>query len=308
MVAQDWPNNLIVAQDGSGNFTTIQAAINAVRDLSQVQVEIYVKPGNYQEKLVIPSWKTKISLIGANRSTTIISNADYTGKLRPFPDPMGQTVFNTFTSYTVLVQGDDFRAFNLTIENVAGQVGQAVAIHVEGDRSIFRDCNILGNQDTIYAATQNSRQYYANCYIEGTTDFIFGEATAVFDDCVIKTLRNSYITAASTRPETKFGFVLRNCTIISGPDATSVYLGRPWRPFAKTVFLNTTMGLFINPSGWHNWGSEANEETAFYAEYNTRGVNVTSRVPWSHQLTEKEANFYNLENIFALEDSWVPDE
>lgn len=306
MVTQDWPNNLIVAQDGSGNFTTIQAAVNAVRDLSQVQVEIYIKPGNYQEKLVIPSWKTKISLIGENKLTTIISNADYTGKPRPFPDPTGQTLFNTFTSYTVLVQGDDFHASNLTIENVAGQVGQAVALHIEGDRSVVRNCNILGNQDTIYAATQNSRQYYANCYIEGTTDFIFGEATALFDNCLIKTLRNSYITAASTRPETNYGFVLRNCTIISSSDVTSVYLGRPWRPFARTVFLNTTMDSFINPSGWHNWGNESNEETAFYAEYNTRGVNVTMRVPWSHQLTEKEAFFYSFENIFALDDNWFP--
>lgn len=307
VVTQDWPSKLTVAQDGSGNFTTIQEAVNAVRDLSQVQVEIYVKPGNYQEKLIIPSWKTKISLIGESRSTTIVSNADFTGKPRPFPDPTGQTVFNTFTSYTVLVQGDDFRASNITFENVAGQVGQAVALHVEGDRAVFRDCNILGNQDTIYAATQNSRQYYSNCYIEGTTDFIFGEATAVFDNCLIKTLRNSYITAASTRPETKFGFVLRNCTIISAADVTSVYLGRPWRPYAKTVFLNTTMGSFINPSGWHNWGNEANEETAFYAEYNTQGVNVTSRVPWSHQLTEEESFLYNFENIFAFDDSWIPE-
>lgn len=245
-------------------------------------------------------------MIGANKSTTIISNADYTGKSRPFPDPSGQITFNTFTSYTVLVQGDDFRASNLTIENVAGQVGQAVALHVEGDRAIVRDCNILGNQDTIYAATQNSRQYFSNCYIEGTTDFIFGEATVIFDNCLIKTLRNSYITAASTRPETKFGFVLRNCTIISGTDVTSVYLGRPWRPYAKTVFLNTKMGSFINPSGWHNWGNEDNEATAFYAEYNTQGVNVTARVSWSHQLTEKDAFFYNFENIFGMEDNWIP--
>lgn len=308
VVTQDWPDNLIVAQDGSGNFTTIQAAINAVRDLSQVQVSIHIKPGNYQEKLFIPSWKTKISLIGENKTTTIVSNGDYTGKPRPFPDPSGQTTFNTFTSYTVLVQGDDFRASNLTIENVAGQVGQAVALHIEADRTIVRDCNILGNQDTIYAATQNSRQYYSSCYIEGTTDFIFGEATAIFDNCLIKTLRNSYITAASTRPETKFGFVFRNCTIISSPDVTSVYLGRPWRPYAQTVFLNTKMESFINPNGWHNWGSESNEATAFYAEYNTQGVNVSSRVHWSHQLTEKQAFLYTFENIFGMKDHWFPEE
>jgi len=307
VVAQDFPNNLIVAQDGTGNFTTIQSAINFVRDLSQVQVEIYIKPGNYQEKLIIPSWKTKISLIGSNKLTTIISNGDHTGKPRPFPDSTGNTTFNTFTSYTVLVQGDDFQASGLTIENTAGQVGQAVALHIEGDRAIIRDCNILGNQDTIYAATQNSRQYYNTCYIEGTTDFIFGEATAIFDNCVIKCLRNSYITAASTRPETKYGFVLRNCTIIAASDVTSVYLGRPWRPYAHTVFLNTMMDSFIHPSGWHNWGNEANEATAFYAEYNTQGVNVSSRVLWSHQLTEKEAYFYTFDNIFGLDDKWIPE-
>lgn len=306
-MAQDWPSELTVAQDGSGNFTTIQEAVNAVRDLSQVRVEIYIKPGNYQEKLVIPSWKTKISLIGEDRFTTFISNADYSGKPLPFPDPTGRNSTNTFTSYTVLVQGDDFHASGLTIENTAGQVGQAVAIHIEGDRVIINNCQILGNQDTIYAATQNSRQYFIDSYIEGTTDYIFGEATAVFDNCLFKSLRNSYITAASTRPESKFGFVFRNCALIAAPEVTSMFLGRPWRPYAKTVFLNTKMESFINPGGWNNWGSEANEATAFYAEYNTEGVDTSQRVSWSHQLTAEESYLYSNENIFALEDNWDPE-
>jgi pectinesterase len=190
---QTWPTRLTVAQDGSGNYKTIQEAVNAVRDHSQVQVVIFIKNGTYHEKLVIPSWKKMISLIGESRDSTIITNSDYSGK--PYPggkDATGRDKYSTFTSYTVLVQGNDFRAENLTIKNEAGRVGQAVALHVEGDRCIVSHCNLTGNQDTLYVGVDTSRQYYLNCFIEGTTDFIFGPATVVFQDCTIKSLSNSY--------------------------------------------------------------------------------------------------------------------
>ena len=178
-----YPKSLTVAQDGSGDYKTIQEAVNAVRDLSQEQVVIHIKPGIYHEKLVIPSWKKKISLIGESSSNTIITNNDYSGKEYPGgKDQFGRGKYSTYTSYTVLVQGDDFVAENLTIENSSGRVGQAVALHVEGDRAIIRNCRLLGNQDTLYTATEDSRQYYRDCYIEGTTDFIFGEATCVFQN------------------------------------------------------------------------------------------------------------------------------
>lgn len=301
-----YPTSFRVAPDGSGDFRTIQEAVNAVRDLSQQKVTIFIRNGIYHEKLVIPSWKTNISLVGENPDSTIITNNDYSGKLYANgKDAVGKDKFSTFTSYTVLVQGNDFSATNLTIENSAGRVGQAVALHVEGDRCIIRKCKLIGNQDTLYAATEGSRQYYHDCFIEGTTDFIFGEATAVFWNCTIKSLSNSYITAASTRPSNKFGFVFFNCTLTADTGINKVFLGRPWRPYARTVFINTFMGSHIVKQGWDNWRNPENEKTAFYAEYNSRGpgASKSERVKWSRQLTRTQVNNYNLESIF---NGWMP--
>ena len=301
-----YPKSLTVALDGSGDYASIQEAVNAVRDLSQEQVNIYIKPGVYKEKLIIPSWKTKVSLIGENNQTTIITNADFSGK--DFPggkDLLGRTKYSTYTSYTVLVQGDDFRAENLTIENAAGRVGQAVALHVEGDRVALKNCRLVANQDTLYAATESSRQYYENCYIEGTTDFIFGEATALFQHCTIKSLSNSYITAASTTPRQKFGYVFIGCRLVADTSATKCYLGRPWRPHAKTVFIETEMGAHILPVGWNNWNNPENEKTVVYAEYKSKGPgsNTGGRVPWAKQLSSKEVKEYSLQNVFG---DWNP--
>lgn len=304
-----YPKTLLVAQDGSGDYNTIQEAVNAVRDLSQEQVIIHVKPGVYHEKLVIPSWKTKVSLVGESNITTIITNNDYSGKDYPGGrDAFGRSKYSTYTSYTVLVQGNDFTAENLTIENASGRVGQAVALDVEADRVLISHCRLLGNQDTLYAATETSRQYYNNCYIEGTTDFIFGEATAVFENCTIKSLVSSYITAAATTPRQKFGYVFLNCTLIADTAAKSCYLGRPWRPNAKTVYLNTGMGSHIVPTGWNNWNNPDNEKTVYYAEYNSKGFGAhpAARVKWSKQLTPKEAKAYTLSNIFNGSNPWDP--
>jgi pectinesterase len=301
-----YPSSFVVATDGSGDFKTIQEAVNAVRDLSQVQVKIFIKKGVYHEKLVIPSWKTKISLIGTSKDSTIITNSDYSGKAFPGKDFAGKDKFSTYTSYTVLVQGDDFSAENLTIENAAGRVGQAVALHVEGDRCIVKNCRLLGNQDTLYVATESSRQYYVDCYIEGTTDFIFGEATVVFVNCIVKSLMNSYITAAATTPRQKFAFVFFNCKLIADTAAKKVYLGRPWRPYSKTVFINTTMGAHILPEGWDNWRNAENEKTVLYAEYKSSGAGASDkkRVSWSKQLSAKDIKLYTLKNIFAGNSPW----
>ena len=305
------PTSLTVAKDGSGNFKTIQEAVNAVRDLSQVQVTIFIKNGVYNEKLTVPSWKTHISLIGESKENTIITNNDFTGKDYPGKDPSGKDKFITFTSYTVLVQGNDFVAENLTIQNTAGRVGQAVALHVEGDRVVIKNCRLLGNQDTLYLATEKSRQYYQDCYIEGTTDFIFGEATVVFQNCTIKSLIDSYITAAATTPHQQFGFVLFNCKLIAD-SAKKVYLGRPWRPYARTVYINCELGSHIIAEGWNPWKGDAmfpdKEKTAYYAEYGSTGPgsSVKNRVPWSKQLSSKEAKLYSIENILAGKDKWNP--
>ncbi|RYE11677.1 MAG: pectin esterase [Sphingobacteriaceae bacterium] len=310
-VPYPYPKTLTVAQDGSGNYKTIQEAVNAVRDLSQEKVIINIKKGIYHEKLVIPSWKINISLAGEDRENTIISNNNYSGQNLPNgKDASGRTQFNTYTSYTVLVQGRDFSAENLTIENTAGRVGQAVALHVEGDRCSLKNCKLLGNQDTLYAGVESSRQFYQDCMIAGTTDFIFGEATVVFLHCTIKSLANSFITAASTTPRQKFGFVFLSCTLMASA-ATKVYLGRPWRPFANTVFIGTKMGSQILPAGWDPWVNPAkvdNTKTAFYAEYQSSGLggNVKERVKWSHQLTAHQAEVYTIKNIFAGKDGWNP--
>jgi pectinesterase len=301
VLAQDpkYPKEITVAQDGSGNYKTIQEAVNSVRDLGQWQVIIRIRQGIYHEKLIIPSWKTKISLIGEDKSNTIVTNNDFSGKIIfEGKDGYGLTKFSTYTSYTVLAQGDDIIMENLTVENTSGRVGQAVALHVEGNRFKMKNCILLGNQDTLYTAKESSHQYYENCFIEGTTDFIFGEATAVFSSCTIKSLSNSYITAAATTKNQQFGYVFLNCKLIAGPDVKKVYLGRPWRPYAKTVFIRCELGPHIVPEGWNPWKGDLmfidKEKTAFYAEYQSTGesANLTQRVKWSKQLMPKEAKKY----------------
>ena len=304
-----YPSSFTVAQDGSGNFKTIQEAVNAVRDLSQQQVTIFIKKGVYHEKLVIPSWKTNISLVGEDKENTIITGNDYSSKPKPVSaNPPAKDTFRTYTSYTVLVQGKDCRLQNLTIENTAGRVGQAVALHVEGDRCMVISCRLLGNQDTLYTATEGSRQYYKDCYIEGTTDFIFGEATAVFQSCTIKSLVNSFITAASTRPGQRFGFVFFDCRLVADTAAKKVFLGRPWRPYSKTVYIRTEMDGHIVPAGWDNWRNAENEKTVLYAEYRSSGTGAApaARVKWSKQLTDKEVKEDTLAAIFAGGTPWNP--
>jgi Pectin methylesterase len=172
---------------------------------------------------------------------------------------------------------------------------------VEGNRCAFINCNILGNQDTLYATGENSQQYYSGCYIEGTTDFIFGSATALFDSCTLHSKSDSYITAASTNKNQEFGFVFTNCKLTAAPSVSKVYLGRPWRDFAKVVFLYCEMGGHILPEGWRNWDNTSRDQTAYYAEYkNTgNGFQPLNRIKWSHQLLKKEKSKYTISNILS---------
>lgn len=307
--------DLTVALDGSGDYRSIQEAINAVRDLGPRQVTIHIKKGVYHEKLVIPPWKTGISLAGENADSTVIINDDYSGKPAACgKDAFGRTKMSTFTSYTLLVQGDDCHLKDLTIVNSAGRVGQAVALDVEADRCVVEGCRLKGNQDTLYLAKGTSRQYYKDCYIEGTTDFIFGEATAVFDHCIIKSLINSFITAAATTQRQAYGFVFVHCKLIADSGVNKVYLGRPWRPYAKTVYIDTEMGGHILPEGWNPWKGDAmfpdKDKTAFYAEYRSTGAGAraASRVQWSTQLTKVEAQRYTVKNILGGSDGWRPED
>ena len=297
---------ITVSKDSNADFSSIQEAINSTRDLGPGEVVIRVKNGVYNEKIEIPSWKHQLSIIGEDRKKTVITNNDFSGKLNP---QTGKD-FSTFNSYTVLVRGDDIKIENLTIQNNSCGEGQAVALHVEGDRFIIRDSDILGCQDTIYTATGGSRQLYLNCYIEGTTDFIFGEATAVFKNCRIKSLKDSFITAAATPQDQEFGYVFIDCNFIAAEGVDEVYLGRPWRPYARTVFINAELGNHIKPEGWNAWPGDKmfpnKERTAYYAEYNSTGPGASpkTRVKWSHQLSKEEAGKYNIKNIFSKKTDW----
>ena len=158
------------------------------------------------------------------------------------------------------MEGNSITFRNLTIENNAARLGQAVALHTEGDKLVFINCRILGNQDTIYTGAAGTRLYFADCYIDGTTDFIFGPSTAFFENCEIRSKTNSYVTAASTPKDIAVGYVFKNCRLTADPGVDKVYLGRPWRPYAATVFINCEMGKHIRPEGWHNWGETIDEK------------------------------------------------
>ena len=287
-----------VAKDGTGDYKYIQDAIDAMRVFPLAPITLYIKNGVYNEKIELPATNTDVTFIGESVDKTIITFNDYSGRGK----------LNTFNSFTAKIVGNRFRAENITFSNAAGPVGQAVALHVEADQAIFINCRFLGNQDTIYTGGETARQLFVNCYIEGTTDFIFGPATAVFQNCEIRSKSNSYITAASTTAGKKYGYVFMDCKLTADSGVTRVYLGRPWRSGSKTVFLRCTMDKHIAPEGWNNWGNPANEQTTFYGEYKNNGVGagITNRVTWSHQLNDKEATGYSLATIFSNEGSALP--
>lgn len=289
-------DTIVVSRDGTGDFRNIQDAIYAIRDFRPGHTHVLIKKGTYKEKLVIPTWKTGITLIGEDRDQTIITYDDHANI-----DRMG-----TFRTHTVLISGNDITVENLTIENNAAQLGQAVALHVEGDRVAFRNCRFLGNQDTIFNGRENCRQYFVNCYIEGTTDFIFGPATAWYEKCVIYCKRNSYITAASTPKDCPYGLIFNNCRITLAKEVDAEYLGRPWRAYAMTLFMNCEIPEGIKPEGWRNWDKTDNEKTARYMEYNNSGEGavISYRVPWVKILTKKEAAIYTLNDVMK---DWNPE-
>ena len=282
--------HIVVAQDGSGNYKTVQDAINAVPDNSPSVTEIRIKPGIYKERIVIPKEKNNITLIGENAASTILTFDNYAAKLDTAGKPLGTSRTASFYVYAA-----GFTAKNITFQNSAGPVGQALAIYVDGDKAAFFNCRFLGFQDTIYTHGYGSRQYYADCYIEGTVDFIFGASTALFEKCTIF-CKNSghYITAASTPDSVKYGYVLVDCKIIGDAAPGSFALGRPWRPYAKVVYLNCSLSDVISGDGWDNWRNAANETTAYYAEYKNSGPGYkpAERVKWAHELTDAEAKDY----------------
>lgn len=290
----------VVATDGSGDFFTIQEAIHAVPDFRKnVRTTILVRKGTYKEKIVIPESKINISLIGEDGA--VLTNDDYANKKNRFGENMG-----TSGSSTCYIYAPDFYAENLTFENAAGPVGQAVACFVSGDRAYFKHCRFMGFQDTLYTYGRKCRQYYEDCYIEGTVDFIFGWSTALFNRCHIHSKRDGYVTAPSTDEGQKYGYVFYDCRLTADNGADKVHLSRPWRPYAQAVFIRCELGKHILPEGWHNWGKKESEKTVTYAEYDNRGegANPKARATFARQL--KNLKGYETESILIGNDGWNP--
>ncbi len=314
----DNPDTIVVARDGTGQFRNITDAIEVCRAFMDYHKVIYIKKGTYKEKLIIPQWVQNIELCGESRDETIITYDDHANLQMDasfWPAETSQQliamgerpILGTFRSFTVRVDANNITFKNLTIENNAARLGQAVALHTQGDRLIFTNCRFLGNQDTVYTGMEGTRLYFDHCYIEGTTDFIFGPSTAWFEQCAIHCKANSYITAASTPKHIPYGYIFNQCTITAADDVTKVYLGRPWRDYGYTLFMHCTLPKQIHPEGWHHWQKER-EQTARYLEFENTGDGATidKRVAWSHQLTKKEAKEITKEKVFQRNDEWHP--
>lgn len=292
--------DFVVAKDGSGDFFTVQEAVNAVPDFRKAgRTTILVRKGVYKEKVIIPASKINISLIG--ESGAVLTNDDYASRLNCFGEEM-----STSGSSTCYIYAPDFYAENLTFENTAGRVGQAVACFVSGDRAYFKNCRFLGNQDTLYTYGKSSRQFYEYCYIEGTVDFIFGWSTALFKDCVIHSLADGYVTAPATDKGKSYGYVFVGCRLTGSGGARKVYLSRPWRPYAQAVFIHCELGKHIAPEGWNNWNKKEAEKTVFYAEYENRGEGAYTKGRASFGKQLKEIKKYGADRILAGEDGWNP--
>lgn len=295
--------HFVVAQDGTGDFLTVQEAINAVPDFRKGgPTRILIKRGVYKEKLVVANTKDGIHLIGEDG--VVLTYDDYAQKPNIFGENKG-----TCGSSSVYIYGPNFVAENITFENSSGPVGQAVACFIGSDRVVFRRCRFLGFQDTLYTFAKSMRSYFEDCYIEGTVDFIFGSSTSVFNRCELYAKRSGgFLTAPSTPEGQAFGYVFFNCRLTCADSVVtaSVWLSRPWRPYAQCVFIDCDMGRHIIPEGWNNWGNAANEQTAFYAEYRSTGAGAAPdrRVSWSHQLSD--AKHYDLQQVLAGNDHWNP--
>ncbi|MBW3634975.1 MAG: pectin esterase [Armatimonadetes bacterium] len=292
--------DFVVAPDGSGHFRTVQEAIDAAPSQSPRRVVISIKPGTYKAHVVVPKDKTNLLLLGEDAEKTILTNDLHVKSLGADGKEVG-----TIGSASVVVSADDFEARGLTFENNAPRVAQALAIYVNGARQIYRNCRFLGWQDTI--RVRKGPSYFQNCFINGRTDFIYGEATAYFDRCHIHVLEAGWITAANTPQDNPYGLVFSQCRITAEP-RVQTFLGRPWRDYAQTVWLNTVMDDVIVAAGWHNWNKPEAEKTVRYLEFGSvtsdgNPVDVSKRVPWSKILTPDEAANYSMEKVLG---GWNP--
>src|SRR4029079_2640682 len=280
---------IVVAADGSVDCCSVQQALDHVPKNKNQPVVIYIKPGVYNEQLRVSAGKNHVTLRGEEPQKTIL-----TFKLSALQ------AGNTRLAFSTLVNANDFRAENLTFENTFGTGSQAVALFVDAERASFENCRFLGWQDTLFV--NGSRHYFKNCYIEGHVDFIFGTASAVFEDCTIHCKGQGYVTAHyRLSNEENTGFVFLRCRLTGENTGNGVYLGRPWRPYARVVFIDCWLGSHIRAEGWDNWRDPAREKTASFAEYKSKGpgANPSARVAWSKQLTDREAAEFSRERFFS---------
>lgn len=307
---------IVVDKNGDGDFFTVAEALNSVQDGHECK--IYIKNGIYEEKLVID--KPFITLEGENKEKTVLTYNDGALRNDETGNPMG--TFKT-ASVHVTRNAEKFSAFNITFQNNAGRgeiAGQAVALYLDADKAAIKNCILKARQDTLLTAPMHediardpeivNRQYFEGCYIEGDVDFIFGGATVIFKECEIFSLNrdkeiNGYITAACTAKELKFGYVFIDCRLTGNASENSVFLGRPWREFARTVFINCFMDKHIRKEGFSIWKGTNRHETCYYAQFNSTGdgFNKEELTSWSYLLNEDEAATYTIENIF---DGWNP--
>jgi pectinesterase len=302
ILAQNKPvASFTVAADGSTKYRTIQSVFNAIPLNNKKPVVVYIRNGIYKEKLHLDSSKNFVMLVGEDKFNTILTYDDHTGRV----SPSGDTI-NTRSSWSFMIKADNFTARDLTFQNDAGfTAGQAVAVESDGDKAVCKNCRFIGNQDVLFTNNEKSRQYYENCYIEGTTDFIFGSSTVWFERCHIHSKKNSHVTAASTPKEKKFGYVFNECILTGDTSLHSVSLGRPWRPYASVTYIRCFIGEHIRPEGWSNWNNTENYKTARYSEYKDYGASsdASKRVAWAKQLTDEEIKSYTLKNVFG---NWDP--
>lgn len=288
---------VVVSPDGRGDFKTIQYAVDHAPPAGPGErLIIHVQPGIYRERVIIPRDRPRVTLLGMDPKSTIITNR-----------MAASQVGGTFLSATVHVTADDFEAENITFENTYGVGSQAVALHLQSDRAVVRNCRLLGWQDTLYAAS--GRQYFRDSYIEGHVDFIFGNAAAVFEDCEIHSLDSGYIAAQSrTQTDDPTGFVFSHCRLTAKIPSAKVFLGRPWRPYSKVVYLRCWMDAHIEPAGWDNWGSTINQKSAVFGEFESSGPGARpdARVAWARHLTREDAASFDAETFLCGKDGWNP--
>ena len=277
---------IVVAADGSGSFKTIQQALDHVPENNNQRVVIQIKPGVYQEQIRVT--KRYVTLLGEDAHQTVITH-----RLSALQ------AGNTRLAFTAFVTGSNFRAESVTFENSFGVGSQAVALFIDAEDAIFENCRFLGWQDTLFV--NGSRHFFKDCYIEGHVDFIFGSAAAFFETCTIHSKGEGYVTAQyRTSNDENTGFVFMNCRLTGKDTGKGVYLGRPWRPYARVVFIECWLGPHIRPEGWDNWRDPAREKTAWFAEYKSTGpgANPAARVAWSKQLAASEVAQFKREEFF----------